>query len=131
MGAEDVEVAGQVFEEEISVEFLDGEDVDEQAVSQEPLKRHRFDELLRGEDRAAEDDDLRVLLAEVVDVGDEGGAEGLGRRGVVRAGVGQSGVACRMKARARNWPKFPNPITAILRELGFWKWALGWASWWL
>ncbi|EXB67252.1 hypothetical protein L484_025731 [Morus notabilis] len=120
-----------MFEEEISGEFLDGEDVDEEDVSQELLKRHRFDDLLRGEDRGAKDDNLRVLLAEVVDVGDKGGAEGLGRPQEWSEGEWARTVwPCRMNARARNLPKFPNPITAILRELGFSKWALGWASWW-
>lgn len=54
MGAEDVEVVGYVLEEESLREVFHGEDVDEERVAAESLKRQRFEDALGGEDGGAE-----------------------------------------------------------------------------
>ncbi|PON35965.1 LOW QUALITY PROTEIN: hypothetical protein PanWU01x14_332130 [Parasponia andersonii] len=109
VGAEDVELGGQVAEEEVSGELLDGEDVDEEGVAAEPLERDRLDDLLGGEDGGAEDHDLRVLLAEVVRVAEEGDAELLGRGGVVGPGMGQDGVALPDERLGEELPEVSEP----------------------
>ena len=94
MGAEDVEVVGYVLEEESLCEVFHGEDVDEERVAAESLKRQRFEDALGGEDGGAEEDDVGVAFAEVVEIrGEEGDAEAGGGGGVIGSGVGEESVA--------------------------------------
>lgn len=93
MCAQDVELGGQKFEQEVAGELLDREDVDEKGAPSEPLEGDGAEDALGGEDGGGEEDDLRVLLAEVVRVAVEGDAEVGGGGGVVGAGVGEDGVA--------------------------------------
>lgn len=93
MRAQNVELGGQKFEQELAGELLDGEDVDEKGAPSEPLEGDGAEDALGGEDGGGEEDDLRVLLAEVVRVAVKGDAEVGGGGGVVGAGVGEDGVA--------------------------------------
>lgn len=92
VGADHIEVARQRHQQRLG-ELLDGEHVYEERISPEPLERQRIEDLLGGDYGGAEQNDLRVLLAEVVRVGEERNAEGLRRFGVVGSGMGEDGVA--------------------------------------
>ncbi|TVU07666.1 hypothetical protein EJB05_41031, partial [Eragrostis curvula] len=98
--ADDVEVVGEVLKEELLGELLHGEHVDEEGVAAEAVDREREDDGLGGEDGRGEEDHVRVALAQVVRVGEEGRADGRCGGGVVGPGVRQDGVALRHE-RAR------------------------------
>lgn len=91
--AQDVELGRLIFKQKVARELLYREDVDEKGAPFEPLERDGTKDELGGEDGGGEEDDLRVLLAEVVRVAVEGDAELGGDGGVVGAGVGEDGVA--------------------------------------
>lgn len=93
MGAEDVEFGREEAEEEVLGEFLDGQDIDKEGIAPEALKWEGFEDRFGGGDGSAEDDDIWVLLAEVIRIGEERDAKVAGHGGVVRAGVGEDGVA--------------------------------------
>lgn len=93
VGADDVEVARQQLQQQCLGELLDGKHINDQGVSPEALKRQRFEDGLGGEDGGAEQNDLWVLFAEIVWVGEERNAEVLRRFGVVGSGMGEDGVA--------------------------------------
>nr|GMD80134.1 hypothetical protein PanWU01x14_332130 [Ipomoea batatas] len=59
----------------------------------EPLDWKRAEDRLGGDDGGAEEDDVRMLLAEVMHVGVEGNAERLRRQRVIGPGIRQQGVA--------------------------------------
>lgn len=75
VSAEDVELLGEVLEEEGLGELFDGEDVDEERAAAEALEGERSEDGFGGEDGGAEEDDVGVLLAEVVGVVEEAGAD--------------------------------------------------------
>ena len=75
MGAEDVEVVGNVLEEESLGEVFHGEDVDEEGAAAEALEGEGSEDGFGGEDGGAEEDDVGLLLAEVVGVVEEAGAD--------------------------------------------------------
>ncbi|OAY64162.1 hypothetical protein ACMD2_13512 [Ananas comosus] len=109
VGAEDVEVRGEQLEEEVLGELLDGEDVDEEGAAAEALEGEGAEDALGGEDGGGEEDDVRVALAEVVGVAEEGGADRGGGGGVVGAGVRQEGVALPREGAGQELPEVAEP----------------------
>lgn len=74
MSTEKIEVSRESVEQQILGELFDGENIDDQGAPPESLKRERVEDELGGDDRSGEEDHVRVLLAEVVGVGEEGDA---------------------------------------------------------
>lgn len=93
VSADQIEVGRKRIQEQSFGEFLDGEDVGEERAAAEALDGEGGEDGGGGDDGGAEEDDVGVLLAEVVGVGEEGDAEFGGGGGVVGAGVGEDGVA--------------------------------------
>jgi hypothetical protein len=117
VGADDVEVRREGAEQEVPGELLDGEDVDEEGVAAEAVRGERAEHGLGGEDGGGEEDHVRVALAEVVRVGEEGGAERCGERRVVGPGVGEERVALPREGARQELPEVAEPDDGDLEAL--------------
>lgn len=93
MCAEDIEIFGQVLEKESLSKLLNGENIDEESIPTEPLKRQSFEDILGGEDRSAEEYDVRMAFAEIVKIREERDAEAAGVGGVIGSGMGKENMA--------------------------------------
>ncbi|KAG2268428.1 hypothetical protein Bca52824_062983 [Brassica carinata] len=93
VSAEDVELFGEVLEEEGFRELFDGEDVNEEGAAAEELEGEGSEDGFGGEDGGSEEEDVEVLLAEIVGVVEETSADRGSGVGVVGAGVGDQVVA--------------------------------------
>ncbi|PON68559.1 hypothetical protein PanWU01x14_095300 [Parasponia andersonii] len=89
---EEIELIREGIEQQVLGELLHGEDIDDQRAPLESLEREPLEDELGGDDGGAEDDNFRVLFAEVVGVGEEGDAQGSGGGGLVGSGVSEDGV---------------------------------------
>lgn len=89
VSAENVKIGRQGGEEEVSWELLDGEDVSEEGGPAETAEREGVEHIGGGKDGSGEENHIRVLLAEIVRISEEGGANGGGGGGVIGAGVGE------------------------------------------
>lgn len=105
MGANHIEIGGQKFEKYVSGKLLDRKNVDEQGATLESLEREGAEDPFDGDYRGTEQNDFWVFFAKVVGVGKEGNAQGLGGVGVVRAGVGEYGVALADECSCQELPE--------------------------
>ncbi|CAL5040425.1 unnamed protein product [Urochloa decumbens] len=117
VGADDIEVRREGAEEEVLGELLDGEHVDEEGVAAEAVDGERAEDGLGGEDGGGEEHHVRVALAEVVRVGEEGGAERGGERRVVGPGVGEQRVALPSEGAGEELAEVAEPDDGDLEPL--------------
>ena len=74
-------------------ELFDRENIDEQSVAFESLKRERSKDTLSGDYGSVEENDFWVFFTEVIWVEEEGNAKRFGGMGMVRARASKNSVA--------------------------------------
>lgn len=93
------------LEEEVAGELLDGEHVGDDGVGAEFVERDGADNALRGQDGAADEQHVRLLLAQRVDAPEEANPVAGAVVGVVGSGGRQHGVALPLHAARDELPE--------------------------
>lgn len=93
MRAENIEMVGENLQENVLRELLHRQNVDEESVPPQALQRQRPEHGLHRYYGGAYEYNIGMLLAEIVRIGEESGAERLRDGVVIGARVGKDGVA--------------------------------------
>uniref|UniRef100_A0A804PUR9 Uncharacterized protein n=1 Tax=Zea mays TaxID=4577 RepID=A0A804PUR9_MAIZE len=115
--ADHVEAGRQRAQEQVPGELLHGEHVREEGAAAEPVQGQRPQHGLRGQDGGGEQHHVRVALAQVVRVGEEGGAQRGRRRRVVRPRVRQQRVPLPRERARQELPEVAEPHDGDLQPL--------------
>ena len=93
------------LEEEVAGKLLDGEHVGDDGVGAEPVEGDGSDDSLRGQDGAADEQNVRLLLTQRVDAPEEANVMAGAIVGVVRSRGRQHGVALPLHAACDELPQ--------------------------
>lgn len=105
MRANYIEIGRQKPNEQRFRELFYRQDVDDQRAPLQSLQRQHLYDLLQRNDGGAEQDDVRVLLAQVVRLAEERDAELAGGIGVVGSRVDEDGVALAREGLGQELPE--------------------------